>query len=99
MDSDGDTRPALEHVLGGDLGLRVWARPPQRAVTPQVRDLLVHLVRQLQGEGHALGGLVTSVAEHETLQITSVKYWSLSAQEQYVMQTDIADPKQVPIPL
>ena len=51
------------------LGLGVRSGPPECAVTPQVSDLLVHLVSQLQGERHALGGLVSGVPEHQALKI------------------------------
>ena len=67
VDLDWDAGSLLELVLGGDLGLAVRPGPPEGAVTSELGDLPVHLVRELEGEWYVLRCLVSGVAEHQAL--------------------------------
>ena len=59
-------------VLDSDLSLGVGPEPGDRAVVASVGHGLVQLVGELDGEREVLGGLVGSVAEHDTL-VTSAE--------------------------
>ena len=60
-------RAVADHVLDGHLGLGVRSGPGEHARATQIGDLAVELVREHNGERHALLGLVRGVAEHEAL--------------------------------
>jgi len=70
VDAEGNQSTTLVLVLDGDLGLGVRAKVGEGAIATAISHLLVELVRQDQGQGHELGGLIGSVTEHDTL-ITS----------------------------
>ncbi|KAI3487290.1 hypothetical protein L1887_48875 [Cichorium endivia] len=67
VDAEGDGGTAVLLVLDGDLGLGVGAEPAEGAVAAGGGHGEVELVREHEGHGHHLGGLVGGVAEHDTL--------------------------------
>lgn len=71
VDAEGNQSTTLVLVLDGDLGLGVGAEEGEGAVTATVSHLLVQLVRQDQGQGHKLGGLIRGITEHDTLVTSS----------------------------
>ena len=67
VDTDGDQSSVLVLVLNGDLGLDVGAGPGEGTVVAQLRKLLAKLGGKGVSDGHVLGGLVSSITEHQTL--------------------------------
>lgn len=59
-------------VLDGDLGLGVGAEPRDGAVLAGISHGLVELVREDDGEGEELRGLIGGITEHDTL-VTSTE--------------------------
>ena len=49
------------------LRFAVGARPLERTVASQLMEASVELVRECQRQWHALGRLISSIAEHKTL--------------------------------
>merc|ERR1719430_522939 len=65
--SDGYTGTLVKYIFCSNLSLGVRSCPPQGSVSPQVRDLLVHLVSKHEGQGHALLCLIGGITEHKSL--------------------------------
>lgn len=58
---------AIVSVLDGDLGLGVGTEPGDGAVDTSLLHRSVELVREQEGEGQELRGLVGGITEHDTL--------------------------------
>ena len=67
VDTEGNNSAVVMPILDGDLGLGVGAQPRKGAVATSSRHGSVELVGELESEGEQLGGLIGSIAEHDTL--------------------------------
>lgn len=72
VNTERDGGTAILLVLDSDLGLGVGSEPSERTVAAGGSHGQVELVREHEGQGHQLGRLVGSVAEHDTLVTGSV---------------------------
>jgi hypothetical protein len=72
VDTLGDDGTAVVCVLNSDLGLGVGSQPWDGAVLAGIGHGLVELVREEEGKGQELRGLVGGISEHDTL-VTGTK--------------------------
>lgn len=68
----GNDGAVIVAVLNGDLGLGIGSEPGEGAIAAGGRHGSVKLVGEEEGQGEEFGGLVSGIAEHDTL-ITGTK--------------------------
>ena len=72
VDAKRDGSAAILFVLDGDLGLRIWAQPRESARSPRDSHRSIKFVREHDGQGHELFGLVRRIAKHDALVTSTV---------------------------